>query len=156
MALFKKKKQKIWIFKVYDRHGKRGMDWECGDRSFALFKQLFDGFRTWKIIVGMTRAVFIQVSRASTSFKEKRTRFPLRKRIVATDKGLLAFEAKPLAHLRPLEMIDITMRIFPAIHVNTTLQFGWSIFDSNSLRFLNYRLSSSILFIFIDVFSIIS
>ena len=76
----------------------------------------------------MTRAVFIQVFRASTSFKEQRTRFPLRKRIVATDKGLLAFEAKPVAHSDSLEMIDFTMRIFPAIHVNTTLQFDGDIF----------------------------
>ncbi|GAJ46252.1 hypothetical protein HE1_00578 [Holospora elegans E1] len=37
LGIFKKKKQKIWIFKawifkVYDRAGKRLIDWEFGDR----------------------------------------------------------------------------------------------------------------------------
>ena len=36
------------------------IDWECGDPFHAPFKKLFDGFRTWKIIVGMTGVVFIQ------------------------------------------------------------------------------------------------
>ena len=42
----KKKKQKIWIVKAYDHHGKRRIDWECGDPFHAPFKKRFDGFRT--------------------------------------------------------------------------------------------------------------
>ena len=38
------------------------------------------------------------------------------------------FRPKTLANLCLLEMIDITIRIFSAIHVNTTLKFDWAIF----------------------------
>ena len=38
------------------------------------------------------------------------------------------FRCKILAKSSSLEIINITMRIFPAIHVNTTLQFDGDIF----------------------------
>ena len=47
-------------------------------------------------IAGITAAVFIQLSWARASFKEKRKRFPLRQTIVDTGRGLLDFDANPL------------------------------------------------------------
>ena len=42
--------------------------------------------------------------------------------------GFARFRRKPLANLCSLEMIDITMHIFPAIHVHKTVTFDWAIF----------------------------
>ena len=72
-----------------------------------------------KIIAGMAGAVLIKLSQSSTFFKEKNSRHW---------HCFACFRRKTLAKSRSLEIIDITMRIFPAIHINTTLKFDWTIF----------------------------
>ena len=39
---YKKKKNKLWIFKAYDRHRQRLIDGEIGDRSHQTFKRLHE------------------------------------------------------------------------------------------------------------------
>jgi IS1 family transposase len=44
-AIFKKKADKLWIWKVYDRTLKRCVRWTLGDRSSATFRHLMDRVR---------------------------------------------------------------------------------------------------------------
>ncbi|WP_278242935.1 hypothetical protein [Holospora elegans] len=38
------------------------------------------------------------------------------------------FRRKPFSNTRPLEMLEVTLRIFAALHVNKTLKINHAIF----------------------------
>ena len=46
----KKKKCKLWIFKAYDRHRRRLIDWEIGDRTHQTFKRLYERLAQYKVL----------------------------------------------------------------------------------------------------------
>ncbi|MBU3654773.1 MAG: IS1 family transposase [Alphaproteobacteria bacterium] len=49
MAFSKKKSCKIWIWKAFDPHTGRRLDWEFGDRDRATFDRLLNHLKHWKI-----------------------------------------------------------------------------------------------------------
>jgi IS1 family transposase len=130
LALFKKKKEKIWIFKAYDRHRKRLIHWEFGDRSHATFKKLFDRLRKWKILFycGDHWSGFSKIIPNNRLFQGKSKTFSIEQNNGRQRHWFARFRRKTSANTRSLEMLEITMRIFAAIHVNKTLQINNAIF----------------------------
>ena len=131
MALFKKKKQKIWIFKAYDRHRKRLIDWEFGDRCHATFKKLFDRLKKWKILFycGDHWSGFSKIIPNKSLFQGKDKTFSIEQNNGRQRHWFARFRRKTIANTRSLEMLEITMRIFAAIHVNKTLKIDCAIFS---------------------------
>ena len=48
MALYKKKSQKLWILKAYDRHSKRTITWVTGRRDIATVQKLYNQLKNIK------------------------------------------------------------------------------------------------------------
>ncbi len=130
MALLKKKKHKIWIFKAYDRARKRLIDWELGDRSHATFKRLFDRLKKWKILFycGDHWSGFRKIIPNNCLLQGKDKTFRIEQNNSRQRHWFARFRRKTLANSRSLEMVDITMPIFAAIHVNKTLKIDHAIF----------------------------
>ncbi|MDR0603913.1 MAG: hypothetical protein LBG80_06390, partial [Bacteroidales bacterium] len=54
MALFKIKKNKIWIWKAYSRTTSQLVDWECGDRSAETLKKMLNRLQSLNVSVFFT------------------------------------------------------------------------------------------------------
>ncbi|WP_242837160.1 IS1 transposase [Holospora elegans] len=105
----KKRSKKFWIFKawiskVYDRAGKRLIDWEFDDHSRQTFKRLFERLKKWKFLFycGNHWAGFNKIIPSPPpSFREKIKRFPLNKIYNARHRHWFArFRRKLLANTR--------------------------------------------------------
>ena len=47
MALLKKKRNKLWVWKARDRASGRVVDWECGGRDRATLERLLERVERW-------------------------------------------------------------------------------------------------------------
>jgi IS1 family transposase len=126
LALFKK----LWIFKAYDRTEKRLLAFEFGDRSNKTFKRLFNRLKKWKILFYCTDHWFgfRKIIPQNHLFQGKDKTFWIAQNNGRQRHWFARFRRKTLAKSRPLEMAEITMRIFAAIHVNKTLKINHTIF----------------------------
>ena len=51
MALFRVKKNKLWIWKAYCRTTKQLVDWECGGRDSGSLLRMFNRLQQWNVKV---------------------------------------------------------------------------------------------------------
>ena len=125
-----KKEQKLWIFKAYDRARKRLLDWEFGDRSHATFLRLFNRLKGWNALFycGDHWSGFRKIIPQNHLFQGKDKTFRIEQNNSRKPHWFARFRRKTLVNSRSLEMVEITMRIFAAIHVNKTLKIEHSIF----------------------------
>ena len=91
------------------------------------YSKIFDGFITWKILLYCRDdcSSFYTIIPGQRRFQGKEKRVSIAQNYSRQWQGSARFRGKPLAKSRLLEIIDITIRIFPAIHGNITLNFDW-------------------------------
>ena len=125
------KSLKIWIFKAYDRAGKRLLDWEFGDRSHKTFLRLFKRLQRWNALFycGDHWAGFNKIIPQNRLFQGKEKTFSIEQNNSRQRHWFARFRRKTLSNSRSLEMVDITMRIFAALHVNKSLKIESNIFS---------------------------
>ncbi|RMD70351.1 MAG: IS1 family transposase, partial [Cyanobacteria bacterium J149] len=54
MAFYRVKKNKLWIWKTYDRNTNRLIDWELGNSDGETLKKLLIRLRKWDVTVYCT------------------------------------------------------------------------------------------------------
>lgn len=131
MALRQFKIKKLWIWKAYDRHNNRLVDWICGDCAHKTLRRLLarlsglkvhfycaDRYEAYQALIpgdkpylckGKTHAI----ERSSCLQRHWLARF-IRKSIIV-----------PMSE----EMVDISIALFAAIHINKTFEIPYLSID---------------------------
>src|SRR3954453_10334198 len=122
-----KKKNKLWIWLAFDRSGQRLVDWECGGRDAATLNRLLERLNpgasscTVQMIMGLTT----RSCRLGDTISARMKRW----RLSGSTAGCVIGQ-QPVASLvcplsacvvsKALEMVDATIALFAAYHVNRT------------------------------------
>lgn len=106
-----KKKQKISIFKAYDRPQKHLIDEGC-NRSDTTFKRLFERFGIFCFIVTTIGQVLVKSFPKIVFSIQKKQCFRSDKKNSRKCHWFARFHRKTFINSRSLERIEITMRIF--------------------------------------------
>ena len=127
----KKKKNKLWIFKAYDRHRQRLIDWEIGDRSHQTFKRLYERLKKFNPLFYCSDhwAGFNKIIPSNRLFQEKDKTYRIEQNNSRQRHWFARFRRRTVTVSRSLQMVDITIAIFAAVHVNKTLKFNDAIFS---------------------------
>ena len=123
MALFAFKKNKHWIFKVYDSVSGRLVDWECGRRNTATLRRLLARLRhlnvrwfctdNWR---GYAQEIphyrLAQSKRLTTGIEQNNMR---------QRHWFIRFARRTCVVSRSAEMVDLTISLFANYRVNGTI-----------------------------------
>ena len=118
-----KKEQRVWIFKAYDRHRKRLIDWECGDRTAATFERLYKRLSPHNILFYNSDPWrgFNKIIPPQRLYQGKDKTVAIERNNCQYRHWFVRFKRKSIIVSKSLDMIEATMRIFAAVHVNKTL-----------------------------------
>ena len=121
-----KKKNKLWVWKAYDRNSGRLIDWELGGRDSQTLEKMLKRLLAWKVTVYCTddwkpyrellenhADAFHVITKSETvgierNNSDNRHWFP-------------RFHRKTKVVSRSLEMVDLTMALFAKFRVNGTI-----------------------------------
>ncbi|GAJ46399.1 hypothetical protein HE1_00732 [Holospora elegans E1] len=100
-----------------------------GDRSRQTFKRLFERLKKWKILFYCAEhwAGFNKIIPSNRLFQGKDKTFSIEPNN-AQHRHWFARFYPPLANTRSLKMLEGTLLIFAALHVNKTLKINHAIF----------------------------
>ncbi|WP_242837184.1 IS1 transposase [Holospora elegans] len=106
------------------------MDWEFGDLSSQTFKRLFERLKKRKILFYCKDPLegFNKIIPSTRLFQEKDKTFSIEQNNAPHRHWFASFRRKLLANTRSLEILEVTLRIFAALHVNKTLKINHTIF----------------------------
>jgi len=123
LALPKKKKTKLWIFKAYDRHRKRLIDWECGDHSAETFKRLYERLKKFKVLFYCADRWkgFNKIIDPKRLHQGKDNTLEIERNNCQQRHWFARFKRKSIVVSKSLNRVENTMRIFAAFHVNKTM-----------------------------------
>ena len=129
LALFKKKKRKVWIFKAYDRHRERLIDWECGDRDASTFQKLYDRLKRHQVLFYCADhwKGFNKIISQERLYQGKDKTIAIERNNCQQRHWFARFKRKSIVVSKSMEMIEATMRIFAAVHINQTLNLNFNI-----------------------------
>ena len=123
VALFKVKKNKLWIWKAVCSHSGRLIDWEFGSRDREALMRLMKRLEPWNVLFYCADHYEAYKSLISPHrlFQGKARTHGIERNNGQQRHWFLRFKRKSLAPSRSLEMVDLTMALFAAYHVNKTL-----------------------------------
>ena len=123
MALFALKKNKLWIWKAVCSHSGRLIDWEFGSRDRETLIKLLKRLEPWNVLFYCADHYEAYKSLISPHrlFQGKARTHGIERNNGQQRHWFLKFKRKSLAPSRSLEMVDLTMELFAAYHVNKTL-----------------------------------
>src|SRR3954470_1440808 len=117
-----KKKNKLWIWLAFDRSGQRLVDWECGDRDAATLNRLLERLKPWSVKLYCT-----------DDYAPYDTLLPVGRHYIGKDETVAIerinsrlrhwfarFRRRTCVVSKALEMVDATIALFAAYHVNRT------------------------------------
>ena len=106
-----------------DRHNGRLLDWELGDRTAETFQQLFDRLKEFQVLFyGADHwRGFNKVIPSDRLFQGKDKTVSIERNNGRQRHWFARFRRRSIVVSKTLEMVDITMHIFAAVHVNRTL-----------------------------------
>ena len=124
MAFYKKKSNKLWIWKAYCRDTGQLVDWECGDRDGKTFQRLMARLTRWKVDIycadhwdvypkEMPQGCHLRQSKSETVAIERNNG---RQR-----HWFARFRRKSIVVSKTVEMVDLTMALFARFHVNGSM-----------------------------------
>lgn len=122
----RKKCRKLWIWKVYCRATGRLIDWECGDRDAATFRRLLERIRAWNPLFFCTDyyEVYRQTLPENRLKQGKDKTFRVEQNNGRQRHYFARFNRKSICVSRSLQMVEATIAIFAAFHVNKTVTFS--------------------------------
>jgi len=120
VALSKKKSCKVWIWKVYCRDTGQLIDWELGDRDAATFKKLQERLKFWKISLICTDdyGVYDRCLNPGKHYIGKDQTIRSEQNNSRNRHWFARFRRKSIVVSKSLRMIEATMALFAALHVN--------------------------------------
>ena len=123
MALFTFKKRQVWIWKAYCRTTRQLIDWECGTRGAETFEKMYNRLKKWNVKVYFSDRYSVYrdfippellVQTKSQTHLIESNNFPQRH-------WFARFRRKNCCVSRSLKMIDLTMWLYAAVHVNKSI-----------------------------------
>ena len=122
LAFPSKKKNKLWIWLAFDRSGQRLVDWECGGRDAATLNRLLERLKPWSVKLYCT-----------DDYAPYDTLLPVGRHYIGKDETVAIervnsrlrhwfarFRRRTCVVSKALEMVDATIALFAAYHVNRT------------------------------------
>src|SRR3954469_13941054 len=117
-----KKKNKLWIWLAFDRSGQRLIDWQCGNRDAATLNRLLERLKLWSVTLYCT-----------DDYAPYDTLLPVGRHYIGKDETVAIervnsrlrhwfarFRRRTCVVSKALEMVDATIALFAAYHVNRT------------------------------------
>jgi len=124
VALCKFKKNKVWIWKAYDRHNNRLIGWLCGDRScktLALFLKRLKEKKSFSIV---------QITLAYRSLIPPERLYGVKDKTHTIERNnclqrhwLAQVKLISIVVSKSIEMIDLSIGLFAAFHINKIPSF---------------------------------
>ena len=122
LAFPSKKKNKLWIWLAFDRSGQRLVDWECGGRDAATLNRLLERLKPWSVKLYCT-----------DDYGPYDTLLPVGRHYIGKDETVAIervnsrlrhwfarFRRRTCVVSKAREMVDATIALFAAYHVNRT------------------------------------
>ena len=124
MALFKKKKNKLWIWKAYRRETGELIDWECGGRDKQTLSKLINRLKRWNVQLFCTDGydVYNRVIEEEKLFQSKTQTYYIEQNNCIQRHWFARFRRKSIVVSKSSEMVDLTMFLFARYHVNGSWQ----------------------------------
>ena len=123
VALFAVKKNKLWIWKAMCSHSGRLIDWEFGSRNRETLMKLMKRLEPWNVLFYCADhyEAYKSLIPPHRLFQGKARTHGIERNNSQQRHWFLRFKRKSLAPSRSLEMVDLTMALFAAYHVNKNL-----------------------------------
>ena len=131
VALYKVKKNKLWIWKAYRRETGELIDWECGGRDKATLSKLIERLSRWQVELFCTDnwGVYPEVIAAGKLCQSKSQTVYLEQNNGRQRHWFARFRRKSIVVSKTLEMVDLTMALFARFHVNGSWKDIASLFN---------------------------
>ena len=125
------KKNKLWIWKAYRRETGELIDWECGARDKATLTKLLERLSPWDAELYCTDnwASYSEAIDEEKLFQSKSQTFYLEQNNCRQRHWYARFRRKSIVVSKTLEMVDLTMALFAAYHVNRCIKNLVSLFN---------------------------
>ena len=118
------KKNKLWIWKAYRRETGELIDWECGGRDKETLTRLIERLSKWDIELFCTDnyAAYAEVIDEDKLIQSKSQTYYLEQNNGRQRHWYARFLRKSIVVSKTLEMVNLTMALFAACHVNGTVK----------------------------------
>ena len=125
-----KKTQKLWIWKAYDRTTGHLLDWECGGRDRATLQRLVERLKAWNVVVYYTDhwECYREVIAGGKLVQSKTQTLAIERNNGRQRHWLGRFRRRTVIVSRSQEMVNLSVALFAAFHVNHTLPTLQSLF----------------------------
>ena len=125
------KKNKLWIWKAYRRETGELIDWGCGARDKATLPKLLERLSPWDAELYCTDnwAPYSEVIEEEKLFQSKSQTFYLEQNNGRQRHWYARFRRNSIVVSKTLEMVDLTMALFAACHVNGCIKNLVSLFN---------------------------
>ena len=132
MALFGKKTKKFWVWKVLDSTTGQLLEWECGDRSAKTLKKLWERIKGWDVLFYCTDhwEAYAKILPKNKLRMSKKLTIAIEQNNGRQRHWLARFRRKSIVVSKSAEMVDLSIFLFAAIHVNKTIQMPFGAFSS--------------------------
>ena len=118
------KKNKLWIWKAYRRETGELIDWECGDRDQETLSRLIERLSKWDIelFCADNYAAYAEGIDEEKLIQSKSQTYYLEQNNGRQRHWYARFRRKSIVVSKTLEMVNLTMALFAAFHVNGTVK----------------------------------
>jgi len=116
-------KNKLWIWKAYDTYGGRLLDWECGHRDQATLERLLERLEKHQVLFYFTDGyeAYAQALPKRRLVQSKENTHGIERNNCRQKHWFARVKRKSIVASKCAKMVDITLAIFAAVHVNKTL-----------------------------------
>jgi insertion element IS1 protein InsB len=123
VALPGEKTQKLWIWKVLDSVTGQLLEWECGDRGARTLKKLYGRIRHWNVQYYCTDEweAYAKILPKEKLVMSKALTIGIEQNNGRQRHWFKRFGRKSIVVSKSREMVDLTIFLFAACHVNKTL-----------------------------------
>ena len=123
MALHSKKRQKVWIWKALDHDTGRLIDWECGPRNSYTLNKLLVRLEERRVIVYLTDhfKAYSKEIEEEILIQSKAYTHGIERNNGRQRHWFARFRRKSIVVTKSMEMLNLTMKLFAAVHVNKTV-----------------------------------
>ena len=123
VALPRKKKRKRWIWKALCRHTRRLLDWQIGRRDSATLQKLLTRLKAWNITAWRTDGweSYAETLPAQDLVQSKRETVTIEQNNSQQRHWIGRFRRRTQIISRSTEMIDLTIALFNAYHIDRSL-----------------------------------
>jgi IS1 family transposase len=120
VALFTLKKTQVWVWKAFCRDTNQLIDWECGRRDNATFSRLYERLKRWNIALFFSDGwgAYSDLIPPELLIQTKTQTHLIESNNMPQRHWFARFRRKTCVVSRSLEMVDLTVMLYAAYHVN--------------------------------------